>query len=84
MQLCKPDPVFHAVFRNAGERRENYRALFKAHIDPEVITKIRTTTNGNMVLGNKRFEDQIAKMLKRRVTLGIAGRPKRTESQAKE
>ena len=70
--------------RNADERRESYRALFKAHLDPEVITKIRTATNGNVVLGNKRFEDQIANMLKRRVTLGMAGRPKRTDNQAKE
>ena len=71
-------------FHAEGERRENYRALFKAHLDPEVITKIRTATNGNVVLGNKRFEEQIAKMLKRRVTLGKAGRPKRAENQAKE
>jgi hypothetical protein len=49
-----------------------------------MITRIRTATNGNVVLGNKRFEEQIAKMLKRRVVLGKAGRPRRTENQTQE
>ena len=49
-----------------------------------MITRIRTATNGNVVLGNKRFEEQMAKMLKRRVTLGKAGRPRRAENQEKE
>jgi hypothetical protein len=33
------------------------------------------------VLGSKRFEEKIAKRLKRRVTRGKAGRPKRTADQ---
>ena len=79
--LVTPHEQYLGLARNAEERRANYRALFKAHLDPEVITRIRTATNGNVVLGNKRFEEQIAKMLKRRVVLGKAGRPKRTENQ---
>ena len=41
------------------------------------IERIRSATNGNVVLGNKRFEEQITKMLRRRVTRGKAGRPAR-------
>jgi putative transposase len=67
-----------AVCFHAGE---GYRALFKAHLDPEVIARIRSATNGNVVLGSKRFEEQIAKMLTRRVTRGKAGRPKRSSNQ---
>ena len=82
--LIMPHEQYLGLARSTEARRENYRALFKAHLDPEVVTQIRMATNGNVVLGNKRFEEQIAKMLKRRVTLGKAGRPRRAENQAKE
>ena len=81
--LITPHEQYLGLTRTSESRRENYRALFKAHLDPDVITQIRAATNGNVVLGNKRFEEQIAKMLKRRVTLGKAGRPKR-ENQKTE
>ena len=45
------------------------------HIDEDVIDDIRASTNGNYVLGNERFKDQIADVLKRRVVPGKAGRP---------
>ena len=81
--LITPHEQYLGLARTSESRRENYRALFKAHLDPDVITQIRAATNGNVVLGSKRFEEQIAKMLKRRVTLGKAGRPKR-ENQKTE
>jgi hypothetical protein len=40
-------------------------------------------TNGNVVPGNERFEEQIAKMLKRRVTRGKAGGPGRRADEGK-
>lgn len=40
-----------------------------------VIDEIRQATNGNYVLGNQRFQDEIAATLKRRVTSGKTGRP---------
>ncbi len=80
--LITPHEQYLGLARTGELRRENYRALFEAHLDPDVITQIRAATNGNVVLGNKRFEEQIAKLLKRRVTLGKAGRPKRVETQA--
>ena len=60
-------------------RREVYRALFKAHID-DIDDQIRTATNVNYVLGNQRFQEQIAHALGRRVTKGKAGRPKQKAS----
>ena len=79
--IVTPHEQYLGLARNDEERRANYRALFKAHLDPDVIERIRSATNGNVVLGSKRFEEQIAKMLKRRVTRGKAGRPKRTSKQ---
>ena len=54
-----------------------YRALFETHLEPGMLDEIRASTNGNYVLGNKRFKQEIAKMLKRRVTPGKAGRPEK-------
>jgi len=65
--------------REEGKRREAYRGLFKAHVD-DIDNQIRTATNGNYVLGNQRFQEQIAHALGRRVTKGKAGRPKETEA----
>ena len=39
--------------------RNAYHGLFKAHVDEEVLDDIRVSTNGNYVLGNKRFKDEI-------------------------
>ena len=57
-------------------RRKVYRGLFKAHIDQPIDNDIRLATNGNYVLGNSKFQEQIEKTLDRRVTRGKAGRPK--------
>ena len=74
--VVTPHEQYLGLGRTEDARRECYRALFKAHLDPQVISQIRSATNGNVVLGSKRFEEQIAKMLKRRVTRGKAGRPR--------
>jgi len=47
-------------------RKKAYRGLFKAHVDVGIDDQ-----------GNKRFQEQIANSLGRRVTKGKAGRPKR-------
>ena len=49
--------------------------LFNAHREPGLIDEIRTSTNGNYALGNEYFKEEIANMLKRRVSPGKAGRP---------
>jgi len=36
-----------------------YRALFKAHIDPETLTVIRETTNQGRALGSWHFQQAI-------------------------
>ena len=58
-----------------GLRQKYYRGLFDAHMEPTLIDEIRQSTNGNYVLGNERFKEEIANMLKQRVTPGKAGRP---------
>lgn len=75
----------HADYLSLGnsdeERSCAYQALFRVHLDNQSINKIRNATNGNFVLGNDRFETEIAEILGRRVVSGIAGRPRRNRGQ---
>lgn len=57
------------------KRRDTYRALFAAHLDPHCIEKIRSATNGNYALGNDRFVAEIEQALKRRAAPGKGDRP---------
>ncbi len=56
-------------------RREAYHAIFKAHLDEEIVGQIRNATNGNYALGSQRFQKEIEAALGRRARRGQAGRP---------
>ena len=74
--LLTPHGEYLRLDRQELNRHKAYRDLFKAHIDPGIHNQIRSATNGNYVLGNMQFQDQIAEAVGRRVTRGKAGRPK--------
>ena len=74
-ELITPHSEYIRLDKNKGERRKQYRSLFNAHMEPDLINEIRQSTNGNYVLGNEPFKKDVANMLKRRVTPGKAGRP---------
>lgn len=74
-ELITPHEEFKRLDRTDVSRREAYRNLFKAHIEPELVNDIRRSTNGNFALGSERFKKEISDMLKRRVSPGKAGRP---------
>ena len=74
-ELVTPHYEYIRLDKNESKRRKYYRGLFNAHMEPELINEIRQSTNGNYVLGNERFKEEVANMLKRRVTPGKAGRP---------
>jgi putative transposase len=59
----------------AGESTE---FCFAPIMEPTVIDEIHTAANGNYVLGNDCFKEDVARMLERRVTPGKSGRPRRT------
>lgn len=46
-----------------------------------MIDKIRSATNGNYVPGSGRFTNAVSAMLTRCVTLGKAGRPRKTSGE---
>ncbi|MCF6338886.1 MAG: transposase [Gammaproteobacteria bacterium] len=76
-KLITPHDQYLRLDHRELERRKAYRSLFKAHIDQSIDDEIRVATNGNYVLGSKRYQEQIAQALGRRVTRGKAGRPKK-------
>jgi len=51
--------------------------LHKAHIDKDIVHKIRQAMNANNVLGGKQFQEQIEVVFGRRITKGKKGRPKK-------
>ncbi len=70
-----PHEQYLRLGRDDAARRVAYRALFKAHLDEEVVGQIRSATNGNYALGSERFQKQIEATLGRRASKGQSGRP---------
>ena len=71
----EPHERYVALARSPAARREAYRALCRAALDAETLEAIRLATNGGFVLGSRRFQEEIARALGRRVTRGKPGRP---------
>ena len=81
--VLTPHSLYLRLGQNKAQREAAYRGLFEADLDPDQITAIRSATNGNYALGDGRFQEEIEKMLKRRVVPGKSGRPaKRTISDS--
>ena len=73
--LLTPHAQYQGLGRTDAERKTAYQSLFNAHLDPDTVKAIRNATNGNYVLGDNRFKEQIERILNRRVAPGKSGRP---------
>lgn len=73
--IVQPHGSFESLGSDSCTRRYNYRELFTHHLKPELVDEIRLATNGNYVLGDSLFKEQIATQLSCRVTRGKPGRP---------
>ena len=81
--VLTPHSLYLRLGQNEAQRKAAYRGLFEVDLDPYQITAIRNATNGNYALGDGRFQEEIEKMLRRRVMPGKSGRPaKRTTSDS--
>jgi len=78
--LITPHSLYYELAESDEQCRAAYRALFKDTFNDDLLKRIRDTMNGGFVLGNARFERQIAAMLGRRTWRGSPGRPKKRES----
>lgn len=75
--------VYLSLDRNAEQRRRAYRALFRSRLDEETLDEIRNTLNKGWVLGSKRFKEDIASLVQRRVQPLPKGRPVRHQDNTK-
>jgi putative transposase len=73
--LIVPHDEYTRLAHDESSRLDAYRALFKSHLDEEVVGQIRSATNGNFALGGERFQRDIEAALGRRARRGQAGRP---------
>jgi putative transposase len=78
-KLINPHFMYEKLGLTDTARQENYRELFRYSLEPGMVDEIRKATNGNFVLGNDRFKEEISKVLGRRVQPGKAGRPVKNE-----
>lgn len=74
--LIIPHLIYGRLGLDDQTRQSAYRELFRYQLDPKLVDEIRQATNGNYVLGNTTFTQQIAEALDKRVSRGKAGRPK--------
>lgn len=79
-ELLTPHEVYEHLGHEPSERQRAYRELFRYELDPGLVDEIRSATNGNYVLGTERFQEEVERMLRRRVTRGKPGRPKNGQS----
>lgn len=75
--LLTPHSLYLALGAAGAARQQAYRELFRFELEPGMVDAIRQATNGNFVLGDSRFGEQIAQALGRRVQPGKAGRPRK-------
>jgi putative transposase len=75
--LMTPHEEYLALGKTMDDRLENYRAMFRTHMDKALVTQIRNSVNTGLVFGNERFKDEIESNMKRRVRHGTAGRPRK-------
>jgi len=73
--LVKPHFIYEKLGLTEATRQASYRDLFRYSLETGLVDEIRKATNGNFVLGNDRFKEEISKALGRRVQPGKAGRP---------
>lgn len=76
-ELLTPHPLYLSLGHTDDARHTAYRELFRHELDPGMVDRIRSATNGNFALGNNRFSDEISRALGRRATPGQAGRPRK-------
>ena len=78
-----PHNLYRRLASNKAKRLEIYRALFKTHIDDESIDLIRENTQQCTIVGDSRFQEEIKKMLKRRVMKHKHGGDRKAEDYSK-
>jgi len=81
--LGEANPIVteHALYRALGAsakaREAAYRALFRAHLDEDIIADIRAATTAGHLLAAERFRKETETALGRRLGPALRGRPRK-------
>lgn len=81
-EVVTEHPLYLAPGASEEDRRVAYRALFRAHLEEEVLDEIRKAANRGLPLGNDRFREQVEAALGRRMGLRPRGRREGEPSSA--
>ena len=65
--LVSSHSVYKRLGKNRADRQKAYRALFKRHLGAQTLHALREATNKAWVLGNDKFQAEIAALTNRQV-----------------
>lgn len=80
--LRTPPPEYLAL-GDADSRLASYRALFRAHVDEDLVRELRAVTDRGLALGDSRFVEKMERLTGRRLRPGRMGRPPKDERVSK-
>jgi putative transposase len=74
-KLCTPHKNYLDLGRSIKERIQNYRELFRGHIEEKLLKEIRENSQKGLAIGSDRFKEEIEILTGRRCKAGKRGRP---------
>ena len=74
-KLLSPHPLFSGLGASDETRQSAYRALFTEHVEGQLLDDIRQAANKGLVLGSKRFVEEVEALTGKRLKEGSRGRP---------
>ncbi len=75
-ELVTEHPLFRALGRDEGDRRQAYRELFRFGLPQELRNNIADCSSASQLLGSGRFKEQVEAALGRKLGQVSRGRPK--------
>ena len=79
-ELITAHSLYRALGHTGHERRNAYSDLFQTAVDRQALDKIRSATQSGAIIGDRRFRDQIAHAMQRRVEKMSHGGDRKSES----
>ncbi|WP_338143915.1 transposase [Bowmanella dokdonensis] len=74
MKLLTPHPQYLKLGKTDEERQSCYRELFRYQVEGKLLDDIRKAANKGLVLGSKRFVEEVEALTGKRLREGKRGR----------
>ena len=62
-KVLKPHFMYESLGQTDAKRQASYRELLRRDLEPSLVDEMRKAANGNFVLGDGRFKEEISKTL---------------------